>query len=758
MKSTSEHVVVALIVLALTSCNVSSVQSNVSSRRDGAHPAAGTSEGGSEAGQPVPTVHTENGAMLSKDSTEAMKMSGTSSDVVINPGSLTVDTQVSIADYKRSDPNYIAHELGLESGEVEAVGITQVKGSNTESLAKPMTITLEIGSNLLEFFLSEPYYFVICSAFKTGQGPKVWTIANEDIVVTGHTLQFQTKEFGVFEVFKAYRPVPKVKEMRVAAMNAFAEPVVVSGLSTSALAAGKTVTIEGAHLGDDTHVRVGGHHATITAFASDKVSFIVPELDEFGYQTLKVRNRYNIITKDVFYKGSKSDLPLIAQKPVEVCIGTAYYNPQGAKRIGTKVCSLADARPCTGANKNDCLLGTSFTAIDPSTVPAGNLALGYSLAGVEGTTDLEEGLTICDHDGHVGCRAKGAYKAMQKSSLQAEAIPRNVTLAGVAGTFPALRPACSQAETSGCDIASASSTLLAVKDSVLVPTIIRNGVTIGGQTGTYPSGSNPLIGSSFPSLTASNAPEKLVSAATFEFFDRNGNRYIKQGDADLIAQNIVSGVTVWGVEGSYQKDNPVAEGSAFDYRWDYSYKDMTSGKVKINCRSLVLPSSNSNLPADNVAGHLWEQPNQNPWGDEKFACRSEGWTVHTPNCSPTSQMNSARCVVQDKKTNLYWTTAGMLDGSATQAQVHCEAATAKGFDDWRVPTQKEAMQAVINGISSLTPDIFRFTNGSRLYWTSTIPRAQAGASEPLYWNIDMTSGIISTSDTGKQHYLCVRGG
>lgn len=760
MKTKFAPMTIAFLVLFATSCSVNSVQSNVSSRRDGGHPAATTSAEGGDAGQPVPTVQTvqtENGAMLSKDSSEAMKMSGTSSDVVINPGSLTVDTQVSVEDYKRSDPNYIARELGLESGEVEAVGVTQVKGSTTDSLAKPMTITLEIGSNLLELFLSEPYYFVICTARKAGQSPKVWTIASEDIVVTGNFLQFQTKEFGVFEVFKAYRRVTKIKQMKPAAMNAFAEPLAVSGLSTSALGTGKSVSIDGENLGDDTRVLIGDHPATVTAYSPEQVSFTVPDFDEFGFQTLKIMNRYNTIIKDVFYKGSKNDLPLMAQLPREVCKGTAYYNLQGTKLIGTKVCDLANARLCTASIKDNCVMDASYRAVDTASVQAGDLSVGYSLAGVSGAFDLLPSTTACSQDGQEDCRASAAYKAADKSTLLAAHIRKDVAIAGTVGTFPLPRPTCSQAETVGCNIPPGSNALVAVDSSQIDARNIRNTITIGGQTGTYPSAGNPLAGSSFASFDSAIAETQLASSQTFEFYDREGNRYEQQGDADLIAENIVSNTTLWGVTGSYKLDSPTADGSDLDYRWGYAYKDMTSGKVKTNCRSLV-PATSTNLPENNIAGSLTDEPTQNPWGDEKFACKDEGWTVFTPNCWTNSQSSATRCLVQDRKTLLMWTTAGLLDGTAEQAQAHCDNLNYQGQTDWRVPTQKEAMQAVINGISSLTPDLFRFSNGQRIYWTSTVPHDQATEATPEYWNIDMTSGMISTTSSGAVHYLCVRGG
>lgn len=761
MKSPSQHFVVALMLITLTSCEVSSLQSTVSSRRDGGQPAAGAggSTGSEQPGNPVNTVQTENGAMLSKDSTDVMKMSGTSSDVIINPGSLTVDTQVSIADYKRSDPNYIAHELGLESGEVEAVGVTQVKGSTTESLAKPMTITLEIGTNLLEFFLSEPYYFVVCTALKSGQPPKVWTIASEDIVVAGNFLQFQTKEFGVFEVFKAYRPVLKVKEMNDAAMNAFAEPLAVSSLSTAALGAGRTVTVAGQHLGEDTRVVVDGHSAAIKSYTSEQVSFTVPELNAFGLRTLKIMNRYNTITKPVFYKGSKTDLPLIARDPAEVCKGVGYYDREGEKQLGTKVCALADAQSCSAATKDGCLASVQYTAIDPSTVSQDHLMEGYRLAGVSGRLNYLDGLMMCDHDGQVNCRTNGVYMAADANGPDASHIRFGVSLAGVVGTYPAPRPSCDDSTTTGCLIPPASTVYTAVDGVELNSAHIRKSVTINGIVGKFPSAQSPLYSSPVANFNPTDAPSMLASGALFEFYDREGRRYAMQGDNDLASHNIAKDVNVYGVNGTFKVDTPTEENaSEDDLRWGYTFKNLSSGKIKTNCRSLV-PGGESNLPENNISGSVYTEPSQDPWGnDGQFACRSEGWKVYTPNCDPSSQNNDTRCLVQDHKTLLMWTTAGLLEGKADQAQTHCDTLNYQGYSDWRVPTQKEAMQAVINGMSSLSPDLFRFANSRNFYWTSTIPRTQVGSSNPPYWYIDMTSGLTSQDPDASFHYLCVRGG
>lgn len=107
-------------------------------------------------------------------------------------------------------------------------------------------------------------------------------------------------------------------------------------------------------------------------------------------------------------------------------------------------------------------------------------------------------------------------------------------------------------------------------------------MTIAGVSGAYPSAGNPLSGAdSTADLTAATLNTQIKSATSFEWFDAAGTRYTGSGDADISAGNIVSGVSVFGTEGTAT----VAGGiDPWDLRAGASVNGVT-GKLKVSCRN-----------------------------------------------------------------------------------------------------------------------------------------------------------------------------
>lgn len=775
------HIVFFIAIFLLNSCTGDS-QNTISSRRtdgvasQGSHPSstqAGTQAGAQAGGQAgahtganagasgsaASAIKHQNGAMLSKDSQTAVVISESTTEITINPGALQVDTTVSIESYKNSDTSYIAKELGLGDGKVETVAVAQVKATTTDTLANPMTIRINIGdagigTNLLALFLADPNYFIVCTAEKAMGLKKAWVIAGDSIRVNGNFLEFETKEFGVFEVFKTDEPIPEVKSMSAGSMNAFAEGVVVNSVSTQLLKSSEAITFTGENLHASVKVLLGDIELDNIAESPDSLTVDIPNNVPFGPNELVVMNRYANFKKAVFVLGTKTDAPLIDLAEAEVCKGISYYNGEGIKKVGTKFCGIDDAKRCSEvASGQNCRLEASHALVDPSQVDSNDLVAGYKLAGKTGTADDLASYPNCAEGGKTDCRVLAPYEAIAPTSVQAELIKVGTKVAGIDGQFNyPVKPECDSSTSSQCRIEVGSSDWLAVEQAALTEGVIRKNVTLGGVQGQYPSAAFPLYdGVHLASLTADSANAKFASTAQFEFFDRFGNRYVETGSAHLVPGNIKVSTTIFGVEGQLQPTTPV-EGSANDYRWGYSFKTIASGAMKTNCRNLVLVGQ-SNTEANNVAGNLQQQPTQNPWGDAKYACLNEGWQLLTGSCSPTG----GNCIIKDLKTNKLWKTNGLTKSSATEAQNHCETLDFGEFDDWRVPTQKEAMQATINGIASANPDLFRITGGSRVYWTSTIPSTENGSYPANYWNIDMTSGITSKAATSASHHqICVR--
>jgi hypothetical protein len=140
------------------------------------------------------------------------------------------------------------------------------------------------------------------------------------------------------------------------------------------------------------------------------------------------------------------------------------------------------------------------------------------------------------------------------------------------------RPACSATLQVDClATAEFKAEFKSVRSSELIPASIKSGATIGGVTGIYPSSAAPLSANTSSADLTSFGPTTPVGL--YEFFDSAGNVYSAtildggtitpgtasqsrsstgslyrsvtvSGDANLLATNIKSGVSLFGLSGS----------------------------------------------------------------------------------------------------------------------------------------------------------------------------------------------------------------
>ncbi len=94
----------------------------------------------------------------------------------------------------------------------------------------------------------------------------------------------------------------------------------------------------------------------------------------------------------------------------------------------------------------------------------------------------------------------------------------------------------------------------------------------------------------------------------------------------------------------------------------------------------------------------------NVWKD---VTTSDG--VTGPSCGSTT----SNCTMQDKISGLWWSKM-QTPGTWSQAFSICDTSTHNGQTDWRLPTQKELMDAYNHGIRSAASD--QWTNGANNNW------------------------------------------
>lgn len=720
MNTLSLNILALALLTVMSSCSQDALNSSVSSTR--------------HSGLAVSQV--ESGTMISKDSSRDTMITEGDAEIVIGAGSLQVDTAVSMDGFKPSNGAYIADELGMASDDVTSVAVTQVTATSSEALTQPMTVKLKIEENagLFAAFLSDPNYFVVYSYKKPDGSMISGIISGAMLAVADGWVTFKVDDFGVFELFKTKRPAPAAKVLVAGMMNPFGKDIAVSGLSTKLMVAGQTVTIKGEHFDKSTRVYIAGKRAKVTAVAPKSLSATVPAGQSFGEGQFKVMNRYKTFKQAIFYKGDKIDFPLVDGEPASVCKGQKYYNIRGEKRIGRKICAATDFPVCAGSMRQNCKVTASHKVYDTDKpLNAFHILDGHSIGNEAGRLNPDLLYSHCEDDGQDNCRASADFPAVKASALVPGIIKAGVTIAGVTGSLSyQTKEACSSSKTGNCKVGA---DFTAIDSDQLTAASIRAGKIIGGVAGIYPSDTAPLPGDGHANLTQANFTEKLANTNGFQYYDRQGNRYTGHGDSALKADNISEGVSILGVGGTYKKALPVA-GNEWDYKFGYSFTGIT-GKVKTSCRNLVLPDQAPQVK-NNSAGHFTTEPTLNPWGTSQHSCLSEGWENLDTDCNPANQ----DCLFKDLMTGRTW----LISRSFTEvlgavAQTRCENSTAGSFNDWRTPTQKEAMQAVINGISSSFPATYRQSLTRNGFWTSTVSAWKTGESTLPYWSFGITSGM-----------------
>ncbi len=450
--------------------------------------------------------------------------------------------------------------------------------------------------------------------------------------------------------------------------------------------------------------------------------------------------------------------------------GTVTQSPGNCSANGQQSCVAAGsyfAGTNCAANGSGCYLPTyaltsqPLRAINYDTINsnAGSIRSSATLGEVTGT------LADCSTNGSSGCVATNTYLAGQNRSSW-----------DMTTSFP------------GAGYYSGTSNTPTEGD-------IKSGFSIAGVNGQYPSSSFPLAGSSGTDLTTATFDAQIKSSGTFQYFGSDGARYTGSGDADIVDTNIKSAVDIFGTTGNVTAG---ASPNAWDLRAGVTVGSVT-GKLKVNCRNRVrsavynydgaIGSIGTSGVSSGTAIDIWDtidDYNNNAsglppsivtaWGnntdcggvdDPSLSTDDDNvWkdvTTTSGGAASNCATDAARCTMQDKITGLWWTkTQSNVTWDA--AWSNCQNLSYNGQTGWRLPTQKELMEAYGHGIRSAVSASWITQSGvNNWFWSGS----SNSSSSSNAWGVNLSNGYtLNTSITcgvnayvsksSTNWYVCVR--
>lgn len=376
------------------------------------------------------------------------------------------------------------------------------------------------------------------------------------------------------------------------------------------------------------------------------------------------------------------DLSKLAKgEPVTLCNGETAY--------GTFVPETSPTfENCSRNGQTGCLANGKFAANDVTDLSSGNLKKGVIVAGVTGTYE-EPTYQACNGNGQTGCLSSTSFPANNVSGLAPSNLRSGVTVAGVSGSYDPVVEShtdCTARGQTGCIATAAFPTIDAASSALLVSGNIKSGVTIAGVTGSYPSATTPLAGaSSVADLDNATFPAKVKSSTSFEYFDSTGARHENQGSDYIQEQYVRSGITIFGVAGTYGYTGI----NAFDIRQDVIINGVT-GTLKADCRGYE---------------------NSIPAGKE---CNRTGFEIYA-----VDDCSGSNCYIH-RSTNKVWKRTGSGSPSTTTyatAKQACSLLTELG-GGWRMPSIPEIQVALHKIMFPTSLSTLNIAVGDTGYWAN----------------------------------------
>ena len=311
---------------------------------------------------------------------------------------------------------------------------------------------------------------------------------------------------------------------------------------------------------------------------------------------------------------------------------------------------------------------------------------------------------------------------------------------------------------------------------------------------TYAVATQPLKAISYNAIDVSKMLDTFtLSGATGTVVSRGswaltaafpGAGYYSGISAAPVAGNIKAGVSIFGLSGTLEA---AVAPNAWDVRVETTINGVT-GMLKVNCRNRVTSflynydgsvglitndeiitasgstdydywdtiddynNGVSGLPPGVVSG--WT--NNDCGGVETVADDANVWKdVTTAGTGAATCVDSPeKCTMKDKITGLHWSKIQSLSQTGSVAINTCDALSFNGQTDWRLPTQKELMEAYTHGIRSAATTNW-ITEGNMInnFWSGS----SVSPSTLNAWLVNLAFGYTyNLNKTNSYQVVCVR--
>lgn len=513
-----------------------------------------------------------------------------------------------------------------------------------------------------------------------------------------------------------------------------------------------------------------------TLLSSDSLTFVMPEatpgsaklrLQKPGSQFVNVpmtlTGKDGTATVDPNASANYKPCESVGQTE---CIATAKF-PAGS--------SAPAPAPCSRDGEMNCVTTEDYKAARMAGFSAADVKGGVGVAGLVGTAVLQTYAPCAAGGSDCLTLSANGLVAAEGSLVTSQNIRKDVTIAGVLGEYPS---ATYPLPSAGVGLA------LLGMDSNMTPATYE----WWDQEGVHRTGSV---------LSPSGAPI-MPGTATQTFGASYGlyGAFEVQGDGNLDASKIKNGVSLFNVMGTFAQDCSI-DGEmgcriTTDGTWraaniggwnadGWDFRDKPGHTIagiggKLEYRKSAADSTLFS-PSDVTYATVDEYFNGSTFGPRSapFGAVFVGKATHWRNVGPGGRYADATdcdadtddCVFQDMNTGLMWTEQNPAAGTKvlttkanfSAAVSRCDQLNFLGHGDWRLPTQKEAMQAYIDGFADVVRRNPKFGDLADMALSPVWTETAYSSSTSDRWQVGLVDGFahtVASSIVGSGNFVCVR--